>query len=125
MMMENQNIAVGVVTSSNLKERYTACKQTWLKDFENTFLFGGNGNDSSLINFSEAGEDYNSHFLKQQLGLKYMYEHNNSYDWYFTLNFCKDSKVEFHIIDGANPEKKAIYFNKITLVINIHGSIIK
>jgi hypothetical protein len=76
------NIAVGVVTSSNLKERYSACQQTWLKDFNNTFLFGGNGNDSSLINFIEAGEDYNSHFLKQQLGLKYMYEHNDSYDWY-------------------------------------------
>ena len=75
-------IGIGVVTSSNLKNRYNACKNTWLKDFENTYLFGGNGNDPSLINIVEAGEDYNSHFLKQQLGLKYMYNDNDSYDWY-------------------------------------------
>jgi hypothetical protein len=50
-------IGIGVVTSSNLKKRYDACKNTWLKDFENTYLFGGNGNDSSLINITEAGED--------------------------------------------------------------------
>jgi hypothetical protein len=80
--MKRDNIGIGVVTSVNLKERYQACKNTWLRDFDNIYLFGGNGNDPSLINFPHVGEDYNSHFLKQQLGLKYMYEDNPTYDWY-------------------------------------------
>jgi hypothetical protein len=69
-MITVDKIGIGVVTSSNLKKRYNACKNTWLKDFDNTYLFGGNGNDPSLINITESGEDYRSHFLKQQLGLK-------------------------------------------------------
>jgi hypothetical protein len=81
-MITVDKIGIGVVTSSNLKKRYNVCKNTWLKDFENTYLFGGNGNDPSLINITEAGEDYRSHFLKQQLGLKYMYDDNDSLNWY-------------------------------------------
>ena len=73
----NDNLGIGVVTSINLKERYTACKNLWLKDFDNTYLFGGNGNDENLISIHSAGEDYNSHFLKQQFGLKHMYEDNH------------------------------------------------
>jgi hypothetical protein len=76
------NIGVAVITSINLKSRYMACKSTWIGDFDNVYLFGGNVIDDNLISISDAGEDYNSHFLKQQLGLKYMYEHNPNYDWY-------------------------------------------
>ena len=76
------NLGIGVVTSTNLKNRYTACKNTWAKDFKNVFFFGGNIPDDNLIGIKQAGEDYNSHFLKQQLGFKYMYEHNPNYDWY-------------------------------------------
>ena len=81
-MNKNNNIGVGVVTSSNLVDRYTACKNTWINDFSKVYLFGGNGGDASLIPIKEAGENYNSHFLKQQLGLKYMFEDDDSLDWY-------------------------------------------
>lgn len=61
------NIGVGVVTSTRLKERYMACKTSWSKDFQNVFFFGGYLQDDNLISISQSGEDYNSHFLKQQL----------------------------------------------------------
>jgi hypothetical protein len=80
--MMNDNIGIGVVTSTNLKARYQSCKDVWVNDFDNVFLFGGNIKDENLISIEKAGEDYNSHFLKQQLGLKYMYDHNPNYDWY-------------------------------------------
>ncbi len=76
------NLGIGIVTSINLKERYTACKKTWTSDFKNVFFFGGNIPDDNLISIREAGEDYNSHFLKQQLGFKYMFESNSNFDWY-------------------------------------------
>lgn len=76
------NLAIGVVTSVNLKERYNSCMNTWSKDFDNVFFFGGNIFDENLIQIKEAGEDYHSHFLKQQLGFKYMYESNTNFDWY-------------------------------------------
>jgi len=79
------NIGVGVVTSTRLKERYMACKNTWSKDFQNVFFFGGYLQDDNLISISQAGEDYNSHFLKQQLGFKYMFEKNPNFD--IILNF--------------------------------------
>jgi len=59
-----------------------ACGRIWLKDFDNTFLFGGESMDKILIKLNGVGEDYDSAFLKQQLGLKYMFEKNNNYDWY-------------------------------------------
>ena len=76
------NLGIGVMTSIRLKDRYESCKSTWLKDFDNVYLFGGNIPDENLIPIVEAGEDWASAFLKQQLGLKYMYNHNPNYDWY-------------------------------------------
>lgn len=79
------NLGIGVMSSVNFAERYTACKMTWLKDFDNTYIFGGhnaNLTDSNLISIEEAGENWESCFLKQQLGLKHMYEDNPNYDWY-------------------------------------------
>ena len=78
----NDNLGIGIMTSINLKKRYTACKDTWIKDFDNVYLFGGNLPDENLISIPETGEDWSSSFLKQQLGLKYMYEDNPNYDWY-------------------------------------------
>jgi hypothetical protein len=81
----NDNLGIGVMSSVNFKERYTACKLTWLKDFNNTYIFGGNNAnqvDSNLLSIESAGEDWESCFLKQQLGLKHMYEDNPNYDWY-------------------------------------------
>ena len=81
----NDNLGIGVMSSVNFKDRYTACKLTWLKDFDNTYIFGGhksNEVDDNLISIENAGEDWKSCFLKQQLGLKHMYEDNPNYDWY-------------------------------------------
>jgi hypothetical protein len=81
----NDNLGIGVMSSVNFKDRYTACKLTWLKDFDNTYIFGGhksNEVDDNLISIENAGEDWESCFLKQQLGLKHMYEDNPNYDWY-------------------------------------------
>jgi hypothetical protein len=81
----NDNLGIGIMSSVNFKERYTACELTWLKDFNNTYIFGGsNANqvDSKLLSIEGAGEDWESCFLKQQLGLKHMYEDNPNYDWY-------------------------------------------
>lgn len=76
------NFVIGVVTSKNLEERYKACKNTWAKDFDNIYFFGGYMEDENLVKIPEAGEDYNSHFLKQQLGLKFLYEKHPNMDWY-------------------------------------------
>lgn len=35
----NDGLGIGVMSSVNFKERYTACELTWLKDFDNTFSF--------------------------------------------------------------------------------------
>lgn len=81
----NDNLGIGVMSSVNFKDRYTACKLTWLKDFDNTYIFGGhksNEVDDNLISIENAGEDWESCFLKQQLGLKHMYEDNPNYEWY-------------------------------------------
>jgi len=84
IMKSNDNIGISVVTSANLKERYSTCMNTWAKDFDNIFFFGGYLEDECLISIPGAGEDYNSHFIKQQLGFKYMFEQNPDLDWYGT-----------------------------------------
>jgi len=76
------NFVVGVVTSKNLEKRYKACKDTWSKDFDHIYFFGGYMEDENLVKIPEAGEDYNSHFLKQQLGLKFIYEKHPHMGWY-------------------------------------------
>lgn len=81
----NDNLGIGIMSSVNFKDRYTACKLTWLKDFDNSYIFGGhNANevDNNLISIEGAGENWESCFLKQQLGLKHMYDDNPNYDWY-------------------------------------------
>lgn len=83
--MNKEKISISVITSANLKERYSACMNTWSKDFDNVYFFGGYMNDENLISIESAGEDHNSHFLKQQLGFKYMYEANPESDWYITI----------------------------------------
>lgn len=80
--MTNDNIAMGIMTSYKLRDRYISCKNTWAKDFNNVFFFGGDVQDDNLIRFAGVGEDHGSCFLKQQLGLKYMFEKNNEFDWY-------------------------------------------
>jgi len=78
-------ISIGIMTSYKLKERYNACKDVWCKDFENVYFFGGDIYDPNLIRLDNVGEDYDSAFLKQQLGLKKMYEYDPNMDWYCFL----------------------------------------
>lgn len=75
-------ISIGVMTSINLLDRFKAVKDTWLSDFENSYLFGGFRYHEDLVNFQQAGEDWQSAFLKQQLGLKYMFDSDPTADWY-------------------------------------------
>jgi hypothetical protein len=46
--------------------------------------------DENLVKISEAGEDYNSHFLKQQLGLK-----SASYYFYYHEDYPSDVINEY------------------------------
>ena len=39
--MNKEKISISVITSTNLKERYYACMNTWSKDFDNVYFFGG------------------------------------------------------------------------------------
>jgi len=97
----NDNIGIGIMTSINLKERFTACKNTWLRDFSNVYLFGGNIPCDGLISIKEAGEDWSSALLKQQLGLKYMYEDNPNYDWY-SISGCDNILFKNRVINELN-----------------------
>jgi len=91
------SIAIGLVTSSNLKHRYNTCLSTWLKDFDDVFLLGGNGGDPNLIPL-DAGEDWASTFRKQQYGLKYMWEQNNQFDWY-NISTCDNVMFKNRIVE--------------------------
>lgn len=90
---------MGVMTSYKLKNRYMACKNTWTKDFDNVFFFGGDSHDDNLIRLKGVGEDYNSAFMKQQDGLKYMFEKNNEFDW-FSMNGCDHILFKKNVIEA-------------------------
>lgn len=95
----SDNIGIGIMSSINLVDRYKSCQSTWLKDFDNTYIFGGDESDKfdkNLIPIKGAGENWESAFLKQQMGLKYMFEINPGYDWYCIVgcdNILFKSKV--------------------------------
>jgi hypothetical protein len=126
-MVNKDNIAIGIITSTILKDRYMACKNTWVKDFNNVFMFGGDREDENLIKIEGARDKYSSAFLKQQLGLKYMFEKNNNYDWYFIcgcdtvlfkkniikalLNYDRDSDVILGGTYNHSCEINGIKFN--------------
>ncbi|NBP55682.1 hypothetical protein EBU71_03935 [bacterium] len=80
-----ENISVGIMSSSKFEKRWSMCKKTWASGVENLYIFGGEGSNSissELTSISGAGEDWQSCFLKQQLGLKFMWEKNQELDWY-------------------------------------------
>lgn len=85
----NNNVCVGIMTSVNLINRFTACKDTWLKEFKYKYMFGGYLKHQDLICLGDkVGEDYNSAFKKQFLGYKYMYEqtqNNDEVQWYYLV----------------------------------------
>lgn len=81
-MKKEISVAIGIMTAPVLEKRYTACIKTWVQDFNHIYLFGGYASQNELISLGNIGEDYKSAFLKQQLGLKYMYNNNPNADWY-------------------------------------------
>lgn len=100
----NDNLGIGIMSSVNFKDRYTACKLTWLKDFNNTYIFGGdksNEVDNNLISIEGAGENWESCFLKQQLGLKHMYDDNPNYDWY-SISGCDNILFKDRLLNQLN-----------------------
>ena len=106
------NISIGVMTSINLKERYNACKNTWAVDFENIYFLGGNlSNEDDLVKIDGAGEDWNSAFLKQQLGLKYLFEKNENSDWYCIVG-CDNVLFEANLssyLESYDPKSDIIF----------------
>lgn len=115
------NLAIGIMTSINLRERYTACKNSWVKDFDNVFLFGGDSHDDNLIRLSGVGENYSSAFLKQQLGLKYMFEKNSEFDWYSIVG-CDSVLFKENILKSLKNHNRNenILFGEIftTMIVN-------
>ncbi len=75
------NITVGVMSAPSLKDRYTACKYTWLNNFKNYNIYCGSTNQDDTCTTLPCGDDYDSAVPKQFLGLKHMYE-NYKTDWY-------------------------------------------
>lgn len=115
----NDNIAIGIMTSINLRSRYMACKDTWTKEFDNVFFFGGDAEDENLIRLPGIGEDYSSAFMKQQLGLKYMFEKNNEFDW-FSMNGCDHMLFKKEVMETL----KAFDRNKDILIGEVYKKII-
>jgi hypothetical protein len=77
-----KDISIGIGTSYKLNNINENCRQTWAKDFDNVYFFGGDIFVSNLIRLEGVGEDYNSYFPKQMLGLKYMFEDDPNVKWY-------------------------------------------
>jgi hypothetical protein len=103
------SISIGVATSRNRVDRFSTTKNTWGKDFDHFYMFGGNATQDSdpLIKIEQAEEDWGSFFLKQHLGLKYMFERNPDDDWYC---FVGDDHILFkknieNFLKNYNPKQ--------------------
>lgn len=79
-------ISIGVMSCYKFKDRYDAIKETWGKDFDRIFYFGGcESNPNELIPFNYP-EKYSSILYIQHDIYKYLYEQNNDSDWYCVIN---------------------------------------
>jgi hypothetical protein len=118
----NDNIAIGIMTSYKLRERFMACKNTWTKDFDNVYFFGGDVHDENLIRLEGVGEDHSSSFFKQQYGLKYMFEKNNEYDW-FSMNGCDHIIFKNRIMEALKvfDRNEDLLFSEVYRTMNIDG----
>jgi len=81
-MINQTTISVGIMTAPSLYLRYRECIKTWVQDFQYIYLFGGFKSNDELISLGNIGENYKSAFLKQQMGLRFMYKINPNSDWY-------------------------------------------
>lgn len=129
--MKNEiTLAIGIMTAPVLELRYNACIKTWVQDFNHIYLFGGYDSKSKLISLGNIGEDYKSAFLKQQLGLKYMYFNNPNADWYSivgcdTILFKERLVSELSKFDSSKDLFLGTYYKPYSIdgieFVSIHG----
>jgi hypothetical protein len=129
--MNNQaSVSVGIMTAPILYLRYMECVKTWVQDFEYIYLFGGYESKDELISLGNIGENYKSAFLKQQLGLKFMYINNPNLDWYSivgcdTILFKERLVAELSKLDASQDLFVGTYYNDYSIeninFTSIHG----
>jgi hypothetical protein len=129
-MNNEATISVGIMTAPSLFLRYKECIKTWVQDFEYIYLFGGYESKDELISLGNIGENYKSAFLKQQLGLKFMYRNNPNLDWYSivgcdTILFKESLVAELSNLDASQDLFVGTYYNDYSIeninFTSIHG----
>jgi hypothetical protein len=120
----SEKIAIGIMTSAlNLKDRFEACLNTWVNDFTIHYLFGGYCKNENLIQLPNVGEDYSSCLLKQQLGLKYIYEKHPDIDWVCMCG-CDTILFKNNIINELNEfnPNDLIFLGQTNGYMNVNGT---
>ncbi len=93
-------------------------------------MFGGYKSKDELISLGNIGENYKSAFLKQQLGLKFMYRNNPNLDWYSivgcdTILFKERLVAELSKLDANQDLFVGTYYNDYSIenvkFTSIHG----
>jgi hypothetical protein len=106
------------------------CVKTWAQDFDYIYMFGGYKSKDELISLGNIGENYKSAFLKQQLGLKFMYRNNPNLDWYSivgcdTILFKERLVTELSKFDASQDLFVGTYYNDYSIenlnFTSIHG----
>ena len=129
--MYNQvTISVGIMTAPSLFLRYRECIKTWVQDFEYIYMFGGFKSSDELISLGNIGENYKSAFLKQQMGLRFMYKLNPNSDWYSivgcdTILFKERLAAELSKFNPCEDYFIGTYYNEFSIetikFTSIHG----
>jgi hypothetical protein len=129
-MKQKPTVSIGIMTAPTLFLRYRACIKTWVQDFDYIYLFGGYQSKNELISLGNIGENYKSAFLKQQLGLRFMYRNNPNLDWYSivgcdTLLFKDRLIAELSNFDADQDLFLGSYYNDYSIdsisFTSIHG----
>ena len=74
------------MTCNKYKARYDAIKNTWGKDFDRIFYFGGDQSNPDEIIPLNYPETYGSILYIQHDIYKYLYEKHDDSDWYCVIN---------------------------------------
>jgi hypothetical protein len=107
-MISMPTLSVGIMSSYRLEKATIECQNSWLKYFETYFIFVGFKKMKGAISLGRIGEDWTSAFLKQQLGLKYMFNNDKSYNWYSILgtdNILYKERIE-QALSSFNHDQK-------------------
>jgi hypothetical protein len=129
-MNNEATISVGIMTAPSLFLRYRECIKTWVQDFDYIYMFGGYKSKDELISLGNIGENYKSAFLKQQLGLKFMYRNNPNLDWYSivgcdTILFKERLVAELSKLNASQDLFVGTYYNDYSIeninFTSIHG----